>query len=106
MLHWRSKTLPLAMTLAMALSVLATRSVARSYVFPVHSTGADATGQDVLVELTFARDGTPVRALELRAPSASRTIVSFHNNRDTAETNIDVGRTLRNRGFDRDGQSH
>jgi pimeloyl-ACP methyl ester carboxylesterase len=100
MLHRRPKTLLLAMTLAMALSVLATRSVARNYVFPVHSRGAGATGQDVLVELAFARDGTPVRALELRAPSASRTIVSFHNNRETAETNIDVGRALRNRGFD------
>lgn len=99
MQHRRPKLLLFLIAVVMAVSVPATRLFARSRVFPLRATGSDSPAPDVVVELAFARDGTPVRALELRSPSASRTIVHFHNNRETAETSLGVGRALRDHGF-------
>jgi fermentation-respiration switch protein FrsA (DUF1100 family) len=85
--------------LALVAVVLGTRSVARVYLFPALGRTEAATTDDVIVDRTSARDGTPVRALELDAPGATRTIVHFHNNRQTADNLLDVGRALRAEGF-------
>jgi fermentation-respiration switch protein FrsA (DUF1100 family) len=77
--------------------------VSRRYLFPASfsapSAPSQVTAPDVLVQETHARDGVAVRALELRHPSAARTIVHFHNNRDTVEGLVDLGRAVRERGF-------
>jgi uncharacterized protein len=86
--------------LAIGLILIATRSVARAYLFPARVGSEKTTADDVIVERTFARDGMPVRALELPLYSATRTIVHFHNNRETAEGLLDLGRALRAHGFD------
>jgi hypothetical protein len=96
----RRTALALRIALALLLVVLVTRSVARRYVFHSSPSSTPVTPGDVLVDVTLARDGVPVRALELRSPSATRTIVHFHNNRDTADGLLDVARALRDRGFD------
>ena len=46
-----------------------------------------------------ARDGVTVHALDLPAPPGARTIVHFHNNRDTAVDAADLARRLHARGF-------
>ena len=46
-----------------------------------------------------ARDGTTVHALELSADPGGRTIVDFHNNRETIENRLDVATKLHARGF-------
>jgi uncharacterized protein len=90
----------LALLLPTTAAVPATRFIARSYVFPGASIASSDVPADVVVDHLVARDGTPVRALELRAPSATRTIVHFHNNRETADGLISFGRAVRDLGFD------
>jgi len=96
----RLATLLLALLGAIAAVVLATRHVARRLVFPCASLASTDLPDDVLVDQIVACDGTPVRALELRAGSATRTVVLFHNNRETAESLVALGRAVRDRGFD------
>jgi pimeloyl-ACP methyl ester carboxylesterase len=55
--------------------IAATRAFARCRLFPGSSVSEEAAADDVVVDWTSARDGAPVRALELLAPSATRTIV-------------------------------
>jgi fermentation-respiration switch protein FrsA (DUF1100 family) len=54
---------------------------------------------DFRVHQLVARDGVPVRALELVAPPGARTIVHFHSNRETAESRVGLARSLHGRGF-------
>jgi pimeloyl-ACP methyl ester carboxylesterase len=49
--------------------------------------------------VVIAGDGTPVRALELAAPRGGRTVVIFHNNRETAEDQLDLARAFAARGL-------
>lgn len=46
-----------------------------------------------------AADGVAVHALELASPKATRTIVHFHGNAETADDNAAFARDLRKRGF-------
>ena len=46
-----------------------------------------------------AKDGTLVHALEIVAPEGARTIVDFHNNRQTIEDRLDLAFALHARGF-------
>jgi len=46
-----------------------------------------------------AADGVTVHALELAAPKATRTIVHFHGNAETADDNAAFARDLKKRGF-------
>lgn len=46
-----------------------------------------------------ARDGVAVHVFELQAAPGARTIVLFHNNRETAEAGAELARSLRARGF-------
>jgi pimeloyl-ACP methyl ester carboxylesterase len=95
-----AKGVACAVRSALTLLVLATRSVARRYLFPAASASEEPNADDVLMDRKVAGDGMPVRALELRSPFATRTLVYFHNNRETAEGLVDLGRALRGRGFD------
>jgi uncharacterized protein len=75
------------------------RSVARSYLFP-GSHEAGELGPDEFERHTLvARDGVTVHAFELRAPAGARTIVHFHNNRETAASAAKIARQLHTRGF-------
>jgi fermentation-respiration switch protein FrsA (DUF1100 family) len=49
--------------------------------------------------VSVAREGTTVRAFEHIAPPGARTIVHFHNNRETAASRADVARALHARGL-------
>ncbi|MDB4937369.1 MAG: hypothetical protein JWP87_4341 [Labilithrix sp.] len=46
-----------------------------------------------------AADGVLVNALEFSAPKATRTIVHFHGNAETAEANAFLAREMKKRGF-------
>jgi pimeloyl-ACP methyl ester carboxylesterase len=46
-----------------------------------------------------ARDGVAVHALDLPAPAGARTIVHFHNSRDTASDGADLAQSLHAAGF-------
>ena len=83
--------------------LLGTPFVARRFVFPVQdvrSLPSLPVPPDVLVHRLVARDGVRVRALELPRPDSPRTIVYFHNNRETAESLVGLARGLRARGFE------
>ena len=46
-----------------------------------------------------AADGVAVNALEFASPKATRTIVHFHGNAETAEANAFLAREMKKRGF-------
>src|SRR6185437_2986485 len=77
---------------------LSARLAAPRFLFP----GTRATacpipaGFDVMTAV--ARDGVAVHALHLPAAPGARTIVHFHNNRDTAGDAADLARRLHARG--------
>jgi len=81
------------------LVLLGSRAVSRAFLFPVRAVPAIAAPPDVTVYALVARDGVPVRALELPGPPGARTLVDFHNNRETAESRIDMARALRRLGL-------
>lgn len=89
-----------ALLAALAVVVLGTRSVGRRYLFPAREVARSAVPSGFVVHDLTARDGVAVRALEL-APSrdGARTIVHFHNNRETAESRADLARELHARGL-------
>ncbi len=78
--------------------VSAERRISRAFLFP-----ADAapwvTPADFVQHALVARDGVAVHAFELEAPPGARTLVHFHNNRETAGARADLARTLHARGF-------
>jgi fermentation-respiration switch protein FrsA (DUF1100 family) len=89
-------------------AILAVRLRSRRWLFPADEVRApgvalDATSQTTLRSPrpgTFAaRDGTIVRTLELDAPTGGRTIVYFHNNRETIENELEFARSLLARGY-------
>ena len=89
------------MSVTSALVVLGARCSARAYLYPTRAVNArPAPAADGIRLSTWARDGVSVRAIELRAIDSRQTIVLFHNNRQTAESLLDVGRLLVDRGFD------
>lgn len=75
------------------------RSLARARVFPTAEVGASRLPEDFERHTLVARDGVVVHALELRAPPGARTVVHFHNNRETIASRVDVARELRARGL-------
>jgi fermentation-respiration switch protein FrsA (DUF1100 family) len=82
-----------------AAAVLGARSVARSYVFPVSEVTTTEAPDEFERHTLFAGDGVTVHALGLPASPGARTIVYFHNNRDTAASRTDLARSLHERGF-------
>ncbi len=74
--------------------------MSRALLFPVGEVTSTETPAGILVHRLVARDGTPVRVLELRPDRpGARTIVDFHNNRETAESRIELARALGALGF-------
>ena len=82
-----------------AVFVFAVRVVARSYVFPVSEVASEPAPQGLEHHVLRARDGVAVNAFELPASTGQRTVVYFHNNRETAASRIELARRLRSRGF-------
>jgi alpha-beta hydrolase superfamily lysophospholipase len=93
----------LALGLALA-SLLALPPLERHFLYrgggPRASAHA-ATGlrEDVASRVLLARDGTVVRALELPAERDAKTVVLFHNNRETAEEQLGLADALHARGL-------
>ncbi len=95
---WRA-LLSLLLSICAGGLVPGARSIARSYLFPVAEVRTTETPEDFERHALVARDGVAVHALELPAPPGARTIVHFHNNRETAASRVDIARALRARGF-------
>jgi fermentation-respiration switch protein FrsA (DUF1100 family) len=89
----------MAALIGAGVTLLGLRRVARAYTFPVSQVSAAAPPDDFERHALVARDGVEVHALGLPAPGGGRTIVYFHNNRETAGGRADVARALRARGF-------
>lgn len=79
--------------------VFGARAVARAYVFPVGDVAMPSMPAGFETHTLVAHDGVGVHALELVAPPGARTVVHFHNNRETAASRVDVARALHARGF-------
>ena len=79
--------------------VLGARSISRSYLFPVSEVATAPAPEDVQRKTLRARDGVDVNVFELPASLGERTVVYFHNNRETAASRIEIARALRARGF-------
>lgn len=86
--------------MAYALLVGAARLLHRRVLYqpPGDETKADVPEGSTLLSATAA-DGVAVNALEFAAPRASRTIVHFHGNAETAEANAFLAREMKKRGF-------
>jgi uncharacterized protein len=86
---------------------LGVRSLSRSYLFPLARVAAvrergvvrDAGFGDFTTHQLIARDGVVVHAIELPAPPGARTVVHFHNNRETVESLASFAGALRSRGL-------
>jgi fermentation-respiration switch protein FrsA (DUF1100 family) len=76
-----------------------TRTVSRAYLFPATEVARSALPDGFLTHTTVARDGAPVHAFELPAAAGARTLVLFHNNRETAEAPAGLARSLHARGL-------
>jgi hypothetical protein len=85
--------------LGLAAVVGVARHVAPRFVFPGTRTPVRAVPPGFTMLTTGARDGVVVRALHLPARAGARTIVHFHNNRDTAADAADLARALHAQGF-------
>lgn len=75
------------------------RALSRAYLFPVSEIATSATPADFVIHRLVASDGVPVHAIELPAPPGARTVVHFHNNRETVEAAADFARAIRRRGL-------
>src|SRR5438876_1908251 len=79
--------------------LLGVRALSRRWLFPVGHLEPAGLAVGAEPRAFGARDGTVVHALELVAPEGGRTIVDFHNNRETIENRLDMARVLRTYGF-------
>lgn len=75
------------------------RLVARSYVFPAAKTQAAKFPEDFARYSLVARDGVQVHAIGLEAPAGARTVVHFHNNRETIAASVALARAIHARGL-------
>jgi fermentation-respiration switch protein FrsA (DUF1100 family) len=74
------------------------RAAGRAFVFPSWRVTPLPAPGDLVPHEVQAADGVQVRSLELAAPPGARTVVHFHNNRETAEHGAEMARALRARG--------
>lgn len=79
---------------------LGARPLSRELVFPTYRVETLVPPPDVAEWTVTARDGVPVRALEIPGPKDARVLVYFHNNRETMVHGLGLGRALSRRGFD------
>jgi fermentation-respiration switch protein FrsA (DUF1100 family) len=99
MVDVRRRTRVTVLLLGMWAAVVGVRSVARAFVFPAPNGGASVPPGDFTVHSWLARDGVSVHALGLGAAPGARTIVYFHNNRETAASRVGIARVLHAQGF-------
>ncbi len=79
--------------------VLGTRMVSRSVLYPAGDLPSLRCEDDVTQHRLVASDGVSVHALELRGAPGTRTVVHFHNNRETVEACLDFARAVQNEGL-------
>jgi pimeloyl-ACP methyl ester carboxylesterase len=86
---------------AYALMVLAARLLHRRVLYQPPDDDATSTALPEGATLLTAKaaDGVPVNALVFDNPKATRTIVHFHGNAETAEANAFLAREMKKRGF-------
>ena len=102
---WRRRAIKACLHLAWmvavyALPVVAARTFHRRVLYQPPDTTPPVEMPDGVSEISVASaDGTPVHALELAAPKATRTIVHFHGNAEAADENLTLARMLQKRGF-------
>jgi len=77
---------------------VAARFVSRRFVFPTHEVARSESPSGFVEHVLAAEDGVLVHALELPSPPGGRTVVYFHNNRETAESRASLARELHARG--------
>jgi len=77
---------------------VASRFVSRRFLFPAQDLRSGAPS-GLVEQRIVARDGEPVHVLELGVAGASRVVVHFHNNRETAQDSADIARELVARGL-------
>lgn len=87
-----------ALVAAVSLPSLA-RSASRAFLFPASEVPVLAAPDGFVRHTLRAADGVIVHALELPAPPGARTVVHFHNNRETAEAPAELARSLRALGL-------
>jgi uncharacterized protein len=75
------------------------RALSRAYLFPVTEVASTTPPADFVQHRLVARDGVAVHAIELPGPAGARTVVHFHNNRETVESVADFARALRSHGL-------
>lgn len=85
--------------LGCAAFVVVARGVSRRFLFPTRYVISSAKPADFATHTLTARDGVLVHAIELPAAAGARTVVHFHNNRETAEARIDLARAIHARGM-------
>jgi uncharacterized protein len=86
--------------LAIGAFVAGTRILARDRLYPTEEVGRADLPADLVASTLIARDGIAVRIVEAPAPKPdAKTVVYFHNNRETAESRSDLARALRSRGL-------
>jgi fermentation-respiration switch protein FrsA (DUF1100 family) len=90
--------LALALVLPGGLRVGA-QSLSRAYLFPVSEVPSSSPPADFVRRRFVADDGVVVHAIELPAPPGARTVVHFHNNRETVEAAAGFARGIRARGL-------
>jgi uncharacterized protein len=101
-MSWRMIALALALAFASAIAatLAAVPLLARSRLFPTAEVERVDAPNDLVCGFVTARDGTRVRVLEASAPDRdAKTVVYFHNNRETVESRSDLARALRARGL-------
>ena len=94
---WRR--LGVAIGFGVCLFVFGGRALSRRFLFPARELPVLAAPRDLDVHTVLARDGAPVHLLELPAAEGARTLVHFHNNRETVEACADLARSLHKNGF-------
>jgi fermentation-respiration switch protein FrsA (DUF1100 family) len=97
----RSRLIRAGAWVALALTVVAlgARASSRRFLFPAKELPRLAAPADLVATTVTAKDGVPVRVLELRAEAGRRTVVHFHNNRQTVEACADLARDLHRSGL-------
>lgn len=89
----------LVVAIGALLSIAAARAVGRAYLFPASEVATADIPNDFDRYVLMARDGVAVHAIGLAAPHEGRTIVYFHNNRETMASRVAIARELHERGF-------
>lgn len=85
--------------MAYALIVFGARLLHRRVLYQPPDDDAPKLPEGAVPFTARAADGVTVNALEFVAPKATRTIVHFHGNAETADANAFLAREMKKRGF-------